>query len=114
MIGKLYALEKKIKDQSPDEKYRIRQEFSKPIFEKLYAWLEEHKVRVVPKTLLGKAIQYALNEKKNLEQYWKKASWILITTSLKTPSDPLRWEGKIGSSLIVKLELGPVPPLQPH
>src|SRR5690625_6369585 len=40
-IQKLYALERAINDQPPDERYRRRQAEAKPIIDKLRAWLEK-------------------------------------------------------------------------
>jgi transposase len=62
MIGKLYCIEKEISADPPDKRYRIRQDQSIPILEKIKAWLEDLQPKVVPKSLLGKAINYALEQ----------------------------------------------------
>lgn len=64
-IRKLYALEKQIAEQSPDEKYRARQQQAKPILEKLRAWLDKTLHHTLPKGLLGKALAY-------LDKNWDK------------------------------------------
>ena len=56
LIGKLYATERELRDSSA----AAREERSKPILEKIKAWLEEKVTKTLPKGLLGKAIGYAL------------------------------------------------------
>ena len=64
-IRKLYAIEKRIAEQPPDERRRIRQEQSKPIIDKMRKWLDEVAGTVPPKSLVGKALGY-------LEKQWPK------------------------------------------
>jgi transposase len=61
-IAKLYGIEKRIKELSVDKKYQIRQKESAPILEKFKVWLEKSEKHTAPKTTLGKAIKYALNQ----------------------------------------------------
>jgi transposase len=65
----LYAVEEEIKDLSPEEKYRIRQEKAVPIWEEFRAWAEEKNKRVPRKTSIGDAFYYFLNEYKYLIGY---------------------------------------------
>ncbi len=58
-IRKLYAIEAKAKDDAADTHYRIRQEQSKPILEKLRKWLDEGLLTAPPGTAVGKALSYA-------------------------------------------------------
>lgn len=73
MIRKLYAFEKQVKENnfSPDDIYKMRQEQAKPILNKMRAWLDERKDKVPPKSLLGKAVSYCLNQWHRLENYIK-------------------------------------------
>jgi hypothetical protein len=59
-IGKLYQIERRIKDKTPDERKVIRQEKAKPIMTKIKGWLDGKANKVLPKSLLGKAIHYTL------------------------------------------------------
>ncbi len=61
LIGKLYALERELKDVSPEERKRERDLHSRPILDAIKAWLDEKAPKAAPKSLLGKAIAYALN-----------------------------------------------------
>jgi len=60
LIGKLYAVERELRDSSPTERKAGRQSHSKPILEKIKAWLDAKITQVLPKGLLGKAIGYTL------------------------------------------------------
>ena len=62
MIKTLYEIERRIRDKSPKERYRIRQEESKATLDKLKAWLDKNQPLILPKGLLGKAITYAQNQ----------------------------------------------------
>jgi transposase len=42
-------------------RHRVRAERSRPIFEKFHEWLEAERPKVLPKSPIGEAIQYALN-----------------------------------------------------
>ena len=66
-IGKLYEIEERIKEKSPEERYTVRQEQSKPVFEALLSWAET--VKAPPKSSLGKAVYY-LNEQKEYLRRW--------------------------------------------
>ncbi|WP_049721473.1 IS66 family transposase [Gilvimarinus polysaccharolyticus] len=69
LIQKLYALEKSIKDQPPDERYRRRQQEAKPVINKLRAWLEKSLPNVPPQSAIGKALLYLHNQWDRLVRY---------------------------------------------
>ncbi len=60
LINKLYQIERDIKDKSAEERTLIRQEKATPIIEKIKTWLDSKENKVLPKSLLGKAIYYTL------------------------------------------------------
>lgn len=64
LINKLYDIERDIKYFSFDERYKVRQDKSKPILTKIYKILLE--ATPFPKSLLGKAVTYAINNKTEL------------------------------------------------
>ena len=66
-IQKLYAIEKKNKDKTAADIYQARQTYSKPIVEAFYQWLTKR--NVVPKSALGKAITYCVNQWPKLIRY---------------------------------------------
>ena len=61
MIAKLYLIERSAKEMSPEERREIRQSQAKPLLEKIKNWLDSKGGKVLPKSLLGKAIRYTLN-----------------------------------------------------
>ena len=69
LIGKLYGIEKRIKGKSVEEKFSIRQSQAKPIVTTLYNWLIEHKDKIPPKSKLGEAISYSLNQFEKFQRY---------------------------------------------
>jgi transposase len=70
-IGKLYGIERGAKDLglSADEIYKLRQEEGKPILDEFRVWLMERVNTTPPKSLLGKAIGYTLNQWNKLVRY---------------------------------------------
>ena len=62
MIAQLYGVEKKILHEPPHKKYLIRQAQSLPVLHRIKAWLDNLHPLVVPKSLLGKAVKYALEQ----------------------------------------------------
>ncbi len=68
-IQKLYRLETQLKDKTVEERYITRQEKSVPLLSQLHTWLMKSAQQVLPKTKLGEAIQYCLNQWKKLERY---------------------------------------------
>lgn len=56
----LYKIEREAKNNhlTPEQRYRLRQEKSKPLVEKFKSWVDEIYSTVLPQSTLGKAIQY--------------------------------------------------------
>jgi hypothetical protein len=68
-IQKLYRIETKIKGKTVEEKYRIRQAETLPLLIQFKDWLDESVLHVPPKTALGKALAYSLNQWPKLIRY---------------------------------------------
>ena len=68
-IKKLYRIEALIKDKSPAEKQTYRQEHATPLLEEYKAWLDKSIQQVPPKSALGKALAYSLNQWPKLTCY---------------------------------------------
>ena len=81
LILDLYRVEHEAKERrivGTDEHLRLRIEKSAPIREKLFAWLHERVGRHLPKSGIGKAITYTINQWENLG---------LFLTDAKIPLD---------------------------
>jgi len=61
-IKKLYRIETLIKDKAPAEKQTYRAEHAKPLLEEYKTWLDKSVQQVPPKSALGKALAYSLNQ----------------------------------------------------
>jgi len=61
-IGYLFHLEDLWEKLDPEERYKLRLKESKPLAEDFFKWLE--KLMVLPKSTLGKAVSYALEQRK--------------------------------------------------
>ncbi len=61
-FSKIYKFEKKFKNLSDDERYKARLKQTKPIIDEFHEWLIVEKNRTLPKSPLGKAISYSLNQ----------------------------------------------------
>ncbi|MFS0576416.1 IS66 family transposase [Sporosarcina sp. 179-K 3D1 HS] len=70
-IGELYHIEKLISFETKEKRLKVRREKSLPLVEAFFAWLETIQPQVAPKSKLGAAIQYALNQKSKLLQPFK-------------------------------------------
>jgi len=71
LLGRLYGIEAAIKTKSVDEKHQVRQEKSKPILDKINAWVTNNKEKIPPKSKLGEALTYWHNQAHKLETYLK-------------------------------------------
>jgi transposase len=58
LIGKLYDIERRIRGTSPEHRHAVRLEKSQPILDEIKTWLDDKAQKVLPKGLLGEAIQY--------------------------------------------------------
>jgi len=69
LIKKLYAIEQRIKDKTPEEKYQHRQRESRPHWNKIRTWLEDALPKILPKSPLGKALAYLHKNWSKLTRY---------------------------------------------
>jgi transposase len=65
--GALFKIEEKLADMSADERRKERERLAKPILDKFHAWLLS--VNPAPKSGIGKAVNYALEQWMYLERY---------------------------------------------
>ncbi|HHC6644809.1 TPA: IS66 family transposase [Vibrio parahaemolyticus] len=65
---KLYRIEQEIKDKPEAERYRQRQLKTLPLLKAFKAWLDKSVTQVLPKSQLGVAINYSLNQWEKLRR----------------------------------------------
>lgn len=58
---RLYDIETELKDATIEERRRVRQETSKPVFDDLMAWAVAHRPYEPPSSNMGQALQYLCN-----------------------------------------------------
>jgi transposase len=73
-IRRIYAIEKELREQelSYDEITKERSLRTKPILDEFKLWLDKKCITVPPKSLLGKAINYTLNQWKKLYRFMEQ------------------------------------------
>jgi transposase len=61
--AQLYELERRAKENDFDDaaRLRMRQELAVPLLEKFHSWLQQQRAEVLPKSPMGEALGYALN-----------------------------------------------------
>ena len=70
-IQKLYAIEQEARQSkfTPEQRLELRQKEAAPIMAEIKAYLDEHELKVLPKSAIGNAISHALRRWKYLERY---------------------------------------------
>jgi transposase len=66
---RLYAIEKSLREVSPEERFAKRKEMSVPILVEFKTWLKAIRPSVLSTGLLGDAVKYCLNQWPYLENY---------------------------------------------
>ena len=66
---RLYAVERKIKDKSVEERLRIRQAESVPLWNQFIEWMEKHIHQTTPESKFGKALNYTYRLREKLRFY---------------------------------------------
>lgn len=71
LISELYAVERFAKEEkmSAQQRYDLRQKKSKPLLAQVKEWLDKYNEAVLPKSPIGQAITYSLNQWEALNRY---------------------------------------------
>ena len=69
LIQKLYGIEKQLNQATAREKQALRQTEAVPIMQQLKAWLDKTALQVPPKSTIGAAVHYTLNQWDKLQVY---------------------------------------------
>lgn len=78
--NQLFDIERRLKDMEVEKRYRLRLEQSKPVLDAFQTWLQTKKRQVLPKSALGQAINYSLNQ-------WEKVSHFLLDGRLEVSNN---------------------------
>jgi transposase len=60
--NQLFAIERVLKDLTPEERYEERLKRSKPILDAFLSWLKIQEHKALPKSAFGQAINNCLNQ----------------------------------------------------
>ena len=69
--NRLFEIERHLREVSPEERYEIRLERSRPVVDAFRAWLDQQRPNVLPKSALGQAINYCINQWDKLVNFLK-------------------------------------------
>lgn len=69
--NRIYHLEKQFKEMEPEKRYKERLEKTQPVLDAYAIWLNEQKSKTLPKSKLGEAIGYSLNQWDKLIAFMK-------------------------------------------
>jgi transposase len=88
-IAELYAIEEKIRGQSPEHRLAARRARSKPATERMNAWLEAQLQRVPSNSTLADAIRYALGRWSGLTRFLQDGRVELDTNPVERAIRPV-------------------------
>lgn len=74
--NRLFDIERNLESKTSEERHKERLEQSKPVLDEFHLWLVAKKKQTLPKSALGQAITYCLNQ-------WKKLSAFLLDGRLE-------------------------------
>ncbi len=69
--NQLFAIERELKEVTPEERENVRMERIRLILDAFSTWLRPQKSRILPKSALGQAITYGLNQWEKLTAFLK-------------------------------------------
>jgi transposase len=88
-IQDLYEIERRIKELSTEERYRIRQQEAIPILDELQQWMIEQYKAVTPKSPIGKALEYSMKRWKELIVYTTDGSLEIDNNKIENEIRPI-------------------------
>lgn len=68
-IGRLYGIERDVKDLPPEQRAHCRQQRAGPILNEFKRWLDESYAKSPPQSAIGKALAYSINRWTALTRY---------------------------------------------
>jgi hypothetical protein len=100
-ITKLVKIEEEIKSLSREDKFNLRLEKAKPILDELHSYLIAMQPRTLPKSPLGQAVSYTLNQWPKFLTYFDDGRLEIITIVQSVQSNHLSLDAKDGCLQIV-------------
>src|SRR5690554_4458761 len=88
-IQKLYAIERKIADLTAEERHEVRLEEALPIINNLGKWMHRERNMVLPKSLIGKAIEYCVKLWTSLLTYLENGNYHIDNNAIENKIRPV-------------------------
>ncbi len=88
-IQKLYAIERKIAELSAQERHTVRLEEALPIINDLGKWMHRERNMVLPKSLIGKAIEYCTKLWASLMTYLEDGNYHIDNNAIENKIRPV-------------------------
>jgi transposase len=88
-IQKLYAIERKVAALSAQERHAIRLKEALPLINELGKWLHKERNAVLPKSLMGKAIEYCTNLWSSLMTYLENGDFHIDNNAIENKIRPV-------------------------
>ncbi len=88
-IQKIYAIERKSADLTAEEKHAVRLEEALPIINDLGEWMHRQRNAVLPKSLIGKAIEYCTNLWASLMNYLENGNYQIDNNAIENKIRPV-------------------------
>jgi transposase len=88
-IQKLYAIERKIVDLTDQERKAVRLEQALPIINELGQWIHHQRNMVLPKSLIGKAMEYCTKLWGPLMNYLENGNYLIDNNAIENKIRPV-------------------------
>lgn len=88
-IQQIYAHEKKAKSTTSEERKLYREKHLQPIFKSLHQWATDQQLKALPKSPIGKAINYLLNQWRKLETVLEDGTLVIDNNLIENKIRPL-------------------------
>lgn len=88
-IQKLYAIERKTADLTAQERHTIRLDEALPIINELGKWMHRERNAVLPKSLIGKAIEYCTKLWSSLMTYLENGNYHIDNNAIENKIRPV-------------------------
>ncbi|MFT5447156.1 MAG: hypothetical protein ACI9DC_002331 [Gammaproteobacteria bacterium] len=91
---------RRIREEPPDERYRIRQRDTAPVLDTFKLWLDKTRPRALATGKLGQALAYAHNRWQGLTRFYDDGRLAITTMRSRTPSGLSALDGATGCSAL--------------
>jgi hypothetical protein len=88
-IQKLYAIERKTAVLTPDQRHTIRLNEALPVINELGKWMHRERNMVLPKSLIGKAIEYCTKLWSSLMTYLENGNYHIDNNAIENKIRPV-------------------------